>query len=855
MERLARAIVRYPERVVIALCVLTLVFAWFLPRVELKTDTASLAPHDDPVIKELTETIEDFGSQDIIMVVLEGDVFTTETLAKVRRLADGISGLDGVDRVMTPLDVDLVRGDEFGLQIAPVADHVPETPEEVEAFREALKSSRQGSQMVASNDKAMAIFVTLEPDVMASTRAQDLAGEIEALVRSEESPGQKIYIVGEAYMGYWASRNMRRDLRFLFPLAIAVVVGSLYVSFGSLSEVGALLGSIVMSVIWTVGLMAALGYDITIVSMMLPTILVSMGSAAGIHILNRFHEETRSGACVEDSIVKIVTQLTSPISMTTLTTAAGFASFITSFVPPVREFGGLGAVGIIFNMLISLTWIPSVLAIRARRRPALAPEGQPYRQSDHRAAARHAHAAGGVAAGAAADPPAGCGAPGNDSARRGNNCGPGDGSALRDEGAPGGHGARGPRGGSQADGRRSPLQRLLDATGRLVVTHPWAIIVGAVVVTAVFAAGIPGLVVETNFLQYFRQDSPVVQGTKAVEDYFGGTLGLSVLVDTGEPDGIKDPAVLNRMVELEDKLKGLREVSDPTSVAGLICDVNQALNGNDPAYYKIPDSREAVAQELLLFTMQGGSGLDTMVSYDFQKALASMRVVNLPTSELHRVIRAVEDVAGEVFGGTSVKTTVVGLPKVMLRLMDRFMDSQIKSLVVSMVGVWAVVALITGSAWLGLLCLVALFITVIVNFGFMSFINIPLDVVTIMISGVAIGIGVDYSIHVLSRYRLELQGGMQKEAALARVVGSTGRGVFFNAATLVLGFGLLVFSSFKAISIFGLLVAATMFTSALGALLVLPAVLRLVAAERVRDAGFGGRRGRALPGAAGRAAH
>lgn len=816
MERLARAIVRHPERVVIALCALTLVFACFLPRVHLKTDTASFAPHDDPVIKELTETVEDFGSQDVMMVVLEGDVFTPEALAKVRRLADGIAGLDGVDRVMTPLDADVVRGDEFGLEISPAADHVPETPEEVEAFREALASTAQGSAMVSSDGKAMAIFVTLEPDVMASDKAQKVAGDIETLVRAEETAGQKMHIVGEAYMGYCASRNMRRDLRFLFPLAVAVVVASLYVSFGSMSDVGALLGSIVMSVIWTVGLMAGLGYDITIVSMMLPTILVSMGSAAGIHILNRVHEETRSGTPVDESIVKTVTQLTSPISMTTLTTAAGFASFVTSFVPPVREFGGFGAVGIILNMLISLTWIPSVLAIREKRTALRAQGGR------HRARYRQAQLG--------SRPDLSVAAVGTDAA----------------EGMVAGDG-----------GRRSPLQRLLDAAGRLVVKRPWAVICGAVVVTAVFAAGIPGLVVETNFLQYFRQDSPAVQGTKVVEKYFGGTLGLSVLVDTGEPDGIKDPAVLNRMLELEDRLKKLGEVSEPTSVAGLICDVNEALNGNDPAYHKIPDSREAVAQELLLFTMQGGSGLDTMVSYDFQKALVSTRIVNLPTSQLHRVISAVEDVVAEVFDGTNVKTTVVGLPKVLQRLMDRFMDSQIKSLVVSIVGVWAVVALITGSAWLGLLCLVALFITVIVNFGFMSFINIPLDVVTIMISGVAIGVGVDYSIHVLSRYRLELRGGMGREAALAKVVRSTGRGVFFNAATLVLGFGLLVFSSFKAISVFGLLVAATMFTSALGALLVLPAVLMLVAPESVRDAGFGGKRGRrrALSGAAGDAAH
>jgi predicted RND superfamily exporter protein len=167
-------------------------------------------------------------------------------------------------------------------------------------------------------------------------------------------------------------------------------------------------------------------------------------------------------------------------------------------------------------------------------------------------------------------------------------------------------------------------------------------------------------------------------------------------------------------------------------------------------------------------------------------------------------------------------------------MMDKFMDDQTKSLILSALGVWLVVSVISGSAIIGFLCLIPLCVSVLINFGFMSYMRIPLDVVTIMISGISIGIGVDYSIHLTSRYRYELRNGKGQSDALRATITSTGRGIFFNAFTLMSGFGLLVFSTFRAISIFGMLVAGTMFTSGLGALVFLPAVLRLIDPRHIR---------------------
>ena len=766
MKRLSDVITGYPLVVVVVLCVVSVFLGINALGGDIKVDTESMVPKDDPVIQDLTDVVEDFGSQDMMMVVIKADVYNHRTLAKVQRIADGILDLPGIDDVVTPLDAVLIRGDELGLEISSVAHGVPETEEEIGEFKNALKGSPQGSAMVSEDGDALAVFITLEPGSAASFDSQTLAGDIEAIAFRERGPGEEIYVIGEAYLGYIATNNMRRDLSVLFPLSLAVVIISLYVSFGRFFDVAILMISIIMSLACSLGLMSVLGYDITIVSMILPIILVSMGSAAGIHILNRFHEERRKGRMPEAAINQVIHELTGPVSMTSLTTAVGFASFATSFISPVKTFGIFAAAGIMINLVITLTCVPSLLIMRSRYKIRRA---QIQRN--------------GLASGTA---------------------------------------------------RRSVLNRFLGSVATAVVTGPVKVILAVLAVTIVFAVAVPGLKIETNWMQYFRQDSPAVMGTQLAEKLFGGTHSVSVLVDTGEYDGIKEPDILNRMARLQDRMDNVDNLSHPSSVAELVRTVNKALNADDPDYFTIPPTREAVAQELLLFTMQGGEGLDSMVSYDFQKALVTARAANVSTAELGSIIDKVEAVTDEEFKGLGVDTRVVGLPKVMLRMMEKFMDDQIKSLILSAVGVWIVVSVISGSSIIGLLCLIPLCISILINFGFMSYMKIPLDVITIMISGISIGIGVDYSIHLTSRYRYELRNGKEQEDALKATITSTGRGIFFNAVTLILGFGLLAFSTFRAISIFGMLVAGTMFTSGLGALVFLPAILRAVDPKYIR---------------------
>lgn len=753
MLSIARFVLERPRLVIGILLAATVVFAAYIPGIRFDADIEHMMPEDDPAIKDIRDATAEFGSQDVFMVAIRGDnAFSAETLKKLIDMTDDIQKIDGVESVVSPLTVDLIESGLLGIEISPAADGLPQTEAEIQEFRERILSSSYVGQLVSKDGRAAAIMVKMEPiDDLASSKTSEITGKIDEVVQRYRGP-EEVYIVGGAYTNYYTEQAMVSDIKLLLPLVIVVVVAVLYWSFRSARGVALPLLVVLTSAIWGVGLMSMLHVPLTIVTMIMPVILVAIGSANGIHILNRYYEELASGKDKRAALEVAVVETSSPIAMAALTTAAGFGSLITSFVRPVREFGLFTAFGVLVALLFSLTSIPAALAL------------QP------------------VPAHLTTDKP----------------------------------------------NRKGWLSRGLSKLGTFVVRHSKAVVLASVVILLVCIVGATSLSLESNMLNYFDKDSPLIMGTDIVEDEFGGSMQISLLVDTGRPEGVKEPEVLNKMIEAQRYMDSLPGVSQASSLADLIRELNQALNEGDPKLYTIPETREAVAQELLLFTIQGGSSLDSMVTYTFDKALVSARVANMSSSELKEVTQSLERFVKDNYSSSDdLKVKVVGLPNVMQVLMERFRTSQIYSLATSIVTVAIIVSIIMKSLVAGLVSVIPLVLTVGVNFGVMGFGGIPLDAITTTIASVAVGIGVDYSVHYLSRYRFEIDNGRSQDEAIAVTGSTSGKGIVFNAVTLIAGFVILIFSNFRAIGVFGYLVALTMLTSSLAALTVVPAIMKL----------------------------
>jgi len=375
----------------------------------------------------------------------------------------------------------------------------------------------------------------------------------------------------------------------------------------------------------------------------------------------------------------------------------------------------------------------------------------------------------------------------------------------------------------------------LAGLGRLVEAAPIAVLLITALIAIVWVVGIPRLRVETSPTEFLGKDSPVTQALDVLERHFGGSLQTAIEIDTQTRDGLKDPQVLKKMLALQEFLERQPGVHKTTSLTNLVRELNEKFHADDPAYYVIPDDRRLVAQLLLLFTFQGGS-LGQMALTDFSAGEVIAVMEDMSSTQIQKLVANIQRYLDEHFGSgsfaiaadgsqLSIKAEQVGMSPVFARLIAQIRQSQIMSLITSIGASWLIVALLMGSLTAGLICIIPMVLTIITEFGVMAYAGLPLDMGTMMIGSIAIGIGIDYAIHFVSRYRKEFAQDQDARRALEATLSNTGAGIAYNALALTLGFAVLFFSTFKGLNTFGLMVGLTMIVSSISAFTVIPAIL------------------------------
>lgn len=368
---------------------------------------------------------------------------------------------------------------------------------------------------------------------------------------------------------------------------------------------------------------------------------------------------------------------------------------------------------------------------------------------------------------------------------------------------------------------RKGLEAPLDGLVRLVTGRSRAVVVLGLSLAALLALGIGRLEVETNGLTYFDQDTPFVTGVRQVDRHFGGSETLTVLVE----GDLKKPAHLRWLLELESFLADQPEVGQATSIADVVAMLNEAFEDGRPGTRRIPDSREAIAQLLLLHGMSGDtSDLERLVTVDYDGALVTGRVRNLPTG----VQRALQGRLRERIATTlpdGLTANVTGSSVLAMEMADLVVSSAIRSLLAALAFVWLLSSLTFRSAGIGLMTSLPLGMATLGIFGLMGYVGVDLSISSAIISCITIGVGVDYAVHLVAARR---------SAALRLPHGATGRAlrhvgppIFFNAAAVGLGFSVLLASGFGPVRELGLMALAALMASALGATTVLGALLHL----------------------------
>jgi hypothetical protein len=340
-----------------------------------------------------------------------------------------------------------------------------------------------------------------------------------------------------------------------------------------------------------------------------------------------------------------------------------------------------------------------------------------------------------------------------------------------------------------------------------------------------------------------RPDSEAIQTDTLLNEKFSGTTTINIILEGQEPDSIKSPDLLKRIDDLQAYAERHPLVGDSISIAEYLKRMNKVMNEDRESFNRVPESRELVAQYLLLYSISGDpDDFEDVVDYEYQRANASMYMKSDSGEDIGRVFSYLEPRVAELFGSLPFTVVMSGRAKMTLLVINNVIRDQLLSFAIAIIAVFLITSIMFGSVRIGLITIVPISIASVANFGIMGVLGLPLQVATTFSACVGIGIGIDYTIHFFAKYRRLTAKRYSGEDANILTMQTSGRAIFFNAVVVALGFLVLAWSNSPPNRNMGILVALNMATSFLGAMTVLPCILNLVSTETIlggplRDSG------------------
>lgn len=368
-----------------------------------------------------------------------------------------------------------------------------------------------------------------------------------------------------------------------------------------------------------------------------------------------------------------------------------------------------------------------------------------------------------------------------------------------------------------------PLARILVRSAAVLMNHRTVSTVLLVAVVTVVGVGAQRLYVDSSWIGDFKDDSEVVISNDLLNEKFDGTIFLNVVIDGIQADALKSPVLLKRIEDMIAHVEGMPHVGGSISLIDFIKSTNKSLHAGDEAWNVLPESRREIGEYLFLLSVSGRPELlDEVVNYDYSQTNITFAINTDHTQDLQAIIDQTRDWAGREFADLDVEVNFAGSANNSYIWADMLIKSQLLSIVLSKVGILLMAMLLFRSFTAGLITVIPITITTVLVAGAAGWFGIPMDVSTVLAAGVAIGVGVDYTVHYISRYALERHHGRDEKEAVFATMRSVGKPIVFNAVVVTAGFLILGLSQFPPHIKLGYFVSSYMVGACVVALVVLP---------------------------------
>ncbi len=812
-----RLILVYPKTVLLVMLLLLIALANQARKLEIDASAETLVLEDDQDL-QFTRLVNDrYGGSDFLIIsyIPHDDLFSAGVLADLALLRDELKALDGVESVTSILDVPLLESpprpvkelvyDVRTLESAGVDREL--------ARREFQKSPIYRNLLVSSDLRTTALQVILPDDPLFKQllerrnqlRQKTDASGLSAAERTELNDVQKRFKVHRDAMRLSQHHNIeevravmarhrgtaelflggvsmiaddlisfiKSDLEVFGLCVLSLLALTLWLIFRQLHWVVLPLLCSVLSVVATCGLLGMFGWEVTVISSNFISLQLIITMSVVIHLIVRYRELIcmDPGADQRRLVLETVFSMAKPCCFAVLTTVAGFSSLILCDILPVINFGWMMSAGIGISLLLTFILFPALMMLI----PASIPTSCQLSFSISKT-----------------------------------------------------------------------LGRFTERHGRLIMTLSLLLLIGSVL-------GASRLVVENSFIDYFKETTEIYQGMKVIDEKLGGTTPLDVLVSFpvdeaapkesagGEPTGVfaeleaefeadKDQAqywfTARKMAKVEavhDYLDALPETGKVLSL-GTMLQVGRRINRDQDldnfqlalVYNELPETYRRII-------------LSPYVSVEHNQARFAMRVKDsdkkLRRNELLRTIRLglTRDL-----GLPAEDVQLAGLLLLYNNMLQSLFTSQILTMGAVVVALMLMFLILFRSLKISLIAIFPNLLSVVTVLGFMGWVGIPLDMMTITIAAISVGIAVDDTIHYIHRFRREFARDGHYLATMHRCHGSIGYAMYYTSVSIIIGFSILVLSNFIPSIYFGVLTVLAMVIALLAALTLLPQLIVLL---------------------------
>jgi len=732
--------VKYPWIVIILSLLITLLFILPLNRLQIEPDVESLLP------ESLTSNTDNY---DKLLIMVSGDkLFTLDGLQQIQTTNKELQQILPVKQIIDPFSFKTLEKTGSRLMAVPLAPEnvAPETNENLKIFINRLGNTRFASGIVSSKDKKSLVTIFL------IDKSEDYKKTMASINEALMSLRNKFNVVVTGTIPFSAETEMFLTDGFskLLILVLITILISYYLGFRSKRAVFLPMIIVISGTVVSLGMMVLLGYKLTMVSILSPPLVLTLGSSYSIHVMSAYYSLSRtSKESKKDTIIKSTTGVSGTVLLASFTTLIGLLSLLMATIRQTREFAITTSFGILFTALLSITLLPAFLAIQR------SPEKKKLKELN-----------------------------------------------------------------------RDILSKFLRNFGSRIVSWKFQAYGILFLIVVAFFILLPKISFNTSPTKYFPKSSNVISDHSEFLQKVGSFEELKIEFTSTEDNFFLHPDILSEIYNIEQMLSKIPNISYTFSFPAYLNFAGKVMTGKE-GYFR-------------------SRGLNLLVSRLFRTANTDETMLNDTNTKLSIIIKSfnkkkktpidendtialVNDIRNVMLNNIDkdIEWNLTGTSLNFLKLSQQMRRDFLVSTITALILILIVSSISFKSIIKGILALIPLLTGIFSSLILMAIFHIPLDMTTIMVSCISIGVGVDDSIHFLLQYQKQIAlSPSNPGGAIYETLLHAGRPIAITTLSIVAGLLFLGLAQFQPIRYFGLLIVFTLSTAFFATLFILPPILK-----------------------------